>query len=424
MILITGRRAPQVPQVLKEQGFEVEIRDGATPEHASSGPQGIESKGDAEVVVIEGDASTLQRVLSASREVTPRSSRALRVAFTYNVKRGIAGDQEAEFDSPRTISAIVEALQGWGYEVVPIEAGPDLPARLDEVAPDLVFNIAEGWHGRSRESQVPAMLEYRGIPFVGSDSVSIALTLDKVLAKRLVASAGLDTPAFQVFRAADEPLNPALSFPLIVKPACEGSSKGIGEGAVVHDEEALRARVRHLRERYNQPALVEAYISGREFTVAVIGNGAEPCVLPVLEVAFNEAAGEFPVYSYEIKQEIVAGARYLCPAPIDRELAERLARRAREVFAALELRDLARVDFRLADDGTIHFLEVNPLPGLTPDYSDVCLIASAAGLTYQTLVGHLMRAALTRMGFPEEAMPGVVPLTTLAAGVGLGEVVG
>ncbi|RAL22260.1 hypothetical protein DL240_10425 [Lujinxingia litoralis] len=418
MILITGSQTPFVKQALFEKGFQVQTIRAGEP----GGEPGVDPE--TELVVIEGDAAGLSQWLGAQRPSQPRVGRRLRVGFTYNVKRGLDGDQEAEFDSPRTISAIVEALEGWGYEVVPIEARGDLPARLDEVMPDLVFNIAEGWQGRSRESQVPAMLEYRGIPFVGSDSVAIAITLDKVLAKRLVAQAGLDTPAFQVFQAADIPLSPGLSFPLIVKPACEGSSKGIGQGAVVHDEEALRARVRYLRERYNQPALVEAYIPGREFTVAMIGNGAEPCVLPILEVAFNEAAGAFPVYSYEIKQELVAGARYLCPAPLEPELSARIAARAREVFAALELRDLARVDFRLADEGTIHFLEVNPLPGLTPDYSDVCLIAAAAGLSYQALIGHLMGAALTRMGLDPEQRPGLVPLSTLAAGMGPGEAAG
>jgi D-alanine-D-alanine ligase len=239
--------------------------------------------------------------------------------------------------------------------------------------------------------------------------VAISITLDKVLAKKIVASAGLDTPRFQTFLSAREKPSQDLRYPLIVKPVAEGSSKGIMNHAVVHNKDELKERVGECVELYRQPVLVEEYIPGREFTVGLIGNG-RPVVLPPLEVQFTKAAGEFPVYSYEIKQEVIEGAHYLCPAPIGASLRKRIEKRAKEIFRALELRDLARVDFRMDEDDNLYFLEVNPLPGLTPGYSDLCIIGKAIGLNHDELVGYILLAAMKRCGISKKYWPKLEPL--------------
>ncbi|MBA2660782.1 MAG: ATP-grasp domain-containing protein [Bradymonadaceae bacterium] len=403
-ILIAGSELESIAQSLKQAGHTIEI--------AESGMDVGRALAEADAVIISPMAPDVRLAAIVRRRLRIASSHGreqLRVGFAFNVKRAEGVDAEAEFDALGTIAAIGQAIASHGYELIELEASSDFPALIEAAEPDFVFNIAEGWHGRSRESQIPSLLEFRAVPFAGSDSVAISITLDKVLAKKIVAQAGLETPRFQTFSSGREKPRADLRYPLIVKPAAEGSSKGIKGHAVVHDAAQLQARVRECVEDYRQHALVEEYIVGREFTVGLIGNG-RPVVLPVLEVQFTNEAGEFPVYSYEIKQEIIDGARYVCPAPIDAALQKRLEKRAREIFAALELRDVARIDFRVSDEGAIHFLEVNPLPGLTPGFSDMCVIAAAAGLSYEELIGYILKAGMKRCGIARKHLPALEPL--------------
>jgi len=277
------------------------------------------------------------------------------------------------------------------------EATAELPRQLMETPVDLVFNIAEGVAGRNREAAVPALCELMGLPYTGSDAATLSIALDKALSKRVLLQHGILTAEFQVMETGRERLSPKLKFPLIIKPNQEGSSKGVSAHASVVDDEAqLRAVVRELIERYEQPALIEAYISGREFTVGLLGD-RRPRVLPPMEILFKDKSNPRPVYDYQIKQEWEKHVSYQCPADLTPAELKAIERVARDTFEALDCRDVARVDIRVNAKGEIYVIEVNPLPGLTPGYSDLCLIASAAGIEYRTLIGEILEGGLKRL---------------------------
>ena len=328
-----------------------------------------------------------------------RQPEPLRIGFTYNVKRVDTkggNDSEAEYDAPETIDAIRDALESYGHVVVPLEATAELPRQLMDAPVDIVFNIAEGVSGRNCEAAVPALCELMGIPYTGSDAATLSIALDKALSKRVLRQHGILTPEFQVMETGRERLSPKMKFPLIVKPNQEGSSKGVSAHAsVVDDEESLRQVVRELLERYRQPALIEYYIAGREFTVGLLGD-KRPRVLPPMEIIFLDKANPRPVYDFQIKQEWEKHVYYQCPAQLTPAELKSMERIARETFVALDCRDVARVDLRMDDTGDIYVLEVNPLPGLTPNYSDLCLIASAANIDYRSLIGEILTGGLKR----------------------------
>jgi D-alanine-D-alanine ligase len=328
-----------------------------------------------------------------------RAPEPLRIGFTYNMKRvGSKGnDVEAEYDAPETIDSIREALESYGHVVIPLEATPDLPRQFMDSPVDLVFNIAEGVAGRNREAAVPALCELMGIPYTGSDAATLSIALDKALSKRMLRQHGILTPEFQLMETGRERISPKLKFPVIVKPNQEGSSKGVSAHAsVVDDEEGLRAVVRELLERYRQPALIEDYIAGREFTVGLLGD-KRPRVLPPMEILFKDKDNPRPVYDYQIKQEWEKHVYYECPASLTPAELKAIERTARETFTALDCRDVARVDLRMDGAGDIYVLEVNPLPGLTPEYSDLCLIAKAANIDYRSLIGEILSGGLKRL---------------------------
>ena len=338
-----------------------------------------------------GLATASQLGVTRQRKVQP-----IRVGFTYNVKRSADGDDEAEWDPPETIIAIANALARQGHIVVHLEATPDLPRVLAEADVDLIFNIAEGVEGRNREAQVPALCELLGIPYTGSDSATLAIALDKALGKKVLLQHDILTPKFQVMESARERLSPDMRFPLIVKPNAEGSSKGIGSTSVVDNEDELREEVKKLIERYRQPALVEEYIAGREFTVGLLGD-KRPRVLPPMEIKFKKKDNLRPVYDYGVKQEWEEYVYYECPAKLTEAEQKAMEKIARATFWALDCRDVARVDMRMDAEGRIYVLEVNPLPGLTPDYSDLVLIAKACGMEYDQLIAEIMQGGLRRL---------------------------
>ncbi len=327
-----------------------------------------------------------------------RQKQPIRIGFTYNVKRQQIdkGDDEAEWDPPETIIAIANALARQGHIVVHLEATPDLPRVLAEADVDLIFNIAEGVEGRNREAQVPALCELLGIPYTGSDSATLAIALDKALGKKVLLQHDILTPKFQVMESARERLNSDMKFPLIVKPNAEGSSKGIDAKNVVDSEEELRIAVKNCVEKYRQPALIEEYITGREFTVGLLGD-KRPRVLPPMEIKFKDEGNKRPVYDYGVKQEWEQHVYYECPAKLSESELKAMEKIARATFWALDCRDVARVDMRMDEDGRIYVLEVNPLPGLTPDYSDLVLIAKASGMEYDQLIAEIMVGGLRRM---------------------------
>ncbi|MBT8495942.1 MAG: ATP-grasp domain-containing protein, partial [Deltaproteobacteria bacterium] len=330
--------------------------------------------------------------------------RPIRVGFTYNVKRdsveqsstGTSEDHNAEWDPPETIIAIANALAKQGHIVVHLEATPDLPRVLAEADVDLIFNIAEGVEGRNREAQVPALCELLGIPYTGSDSATLAIALDKALCKKVLLQHDILTPAYQVMETGRERLNSELKFPLIVKPNAEGSSKGIGSASVVDNEEELRETVAKIIDLYRQPALVEEYIKGREFTVGLLGD-KRPRVLPPMEIAFKDKSNDRPVYDFQVKQEWEKHVQYQCPAKLTDAELKAIEKVARATFYATDCRDVARVDLRMAEDGRLYVIEVNPLPGLTPGYSDLVLISQAVGIDYDQLVGEIMMGGLKRL---------------------------
>lgn len=345
-------------------------------------------------------ASAVGRRGMKPKKTRSRRRTELRVGVAFNLKRtpsrsATEDDSEAEFDSRATIDALSAAIASCGHEVVELEATAELPTLLPSLGVDLVFNVAEGMRGRNREAQVPALLELLGVPYTGSDPAALSLTLDKGLAKRIVRQAGIATPDFALGRPSTRKLPPGMSFPVIVKPLAEGSSKGVIGSSVVHGESELRERVRAIYERYGQPALIESYLPGREFTVGLLGE-LRPKVLPPMEIIFTDADATFPVYGYD--EKVVEGrVRCQAPAEVSPGLARELARVARGAFTALGCRDVARIDIRLDGRGKAHFIECNPLPGMTPDWSDLCLIAKGAGMDYRTLVGEIMAPALRRL---------------------------
>ena len=350
------------------------------------------------------NAAALRANVATAHELGLRQSnrrrgrqRPVRVGFTYNVKRTHDSDEHAEFDPPETIIAISNALARQGFIVVHLEATPDLPRVLAEADVDLIFNIAEGVEGRNREAQVPALCELLGIPYTGSDSATLAIALDKALCKKVLSQHGILTPKFQVMETGRERLDGELKFPLIVKPNAEGSSKGIGTASVVDSEEELRAKVTAIIDRYKQPALVEEYIHGREFTVGLLGSKRRLRVLPPMEIRFKDEANERPVYDYVVKQEWEKHVEYECPAKLTESENRLVEKVARATFAALECRDFARVDLRMAPDGKVYVFEVNPLPGMTPGYSDLVLISNAAGMDYDQLMGEILVGGLRRL---------------------------
>lgn len=329
------------------------------------------------------------------------------IALAYNLKPASTlawDDTYAEWDDEETIEAVRDALTP-EHEVVLIEASTEVAEQIAQIAPDLVFNMAEGLHGARREAHLPALLERLQIPFTGSSSRTLALGLDKAATKRVLQQHGLPTPEGTVMYTPEQACA-FTSFPLIVKPLYEGSSKGIWGKSVVSTPAGLRQQVRRVLERYRQPALVETFLPGREFTVALLGNGPHVAVLPVVEICFAALHREaVPIYSYEAKWLWDTPEQPLdifhCPADIDLALTERLAALCRRTFEVLECRDWCRIDVRLDAGGNPAILEVNPLPGILPNAeSHSCFpqAAAQAGMGYAELIRRVVALACERYG--------------------------
>ncbi len=341
-------------------------------------------------------------------------SLALRIGFAFNEKPSeeeeppskASHDRFAEWDDPATIAAVAEALGAAGT-VIPLEADGEFPARLKSTRPDIVFNIAEGLHGPNREAHVPAICEYFDIPYTGSDPLALSLGLDKRRSKEIMAARGVRTPRWTVAGNGTGPLHVNdLTFPLFVKPLYEGSSKGIDVGSLCLSEEETRARVRWVEEQYSQAALVEEFLTGREFTVAVLGNGDGARILPPVEIRFDSLPpGAPPLYGWEAKWIWDTPEDPLsifdCPASLEPRLEAEISEAALGAFRALGCRDWSRVDLRLDSDGAPHVLEINPLPGILPDpRQNSCFpkAARAAGMDYPTMILAVLDAALERFG--------------------------
>src|SRR5437867_761796 len=341
----------------------------------------------------------------------------MRVGLTFNLKRGDAeesqdpassrSEAQAEWDDTETIESVRSALRQ-RHEVVLIDADESLFEKLRESRPEVVFNMAEGESGPCREGHVPSILEYLGIPYTASDPLTLNICLDKARAKEILAYHGLPTARFRVVAERNFSFN-SLHYPLVVKPLYEGSSIGIRDQSLVKTRQEMRERVSWLLERYREPALVEEYLPGREFTVAILGNGAEARALPIVEIKFDSLPrGVNPIYSYEAKWIWDRTERPLeifeCPAPLDAELRGEIERIALEAYRVLRCRDWCRIDVRLDSDGRAHILELNPLPGILPrPEQNSCFpkAARAAGLEYNSLINCVLDLAATRCGMQQ-----------------------
>lgn len=324
----------------------------------------------------------------------------MRVGLAYDLRDdyralGFAEEDIAEFDSAETIDAIERALVRLGLEVERIgNLHALLPRLVRGERWDLVFNICEGIHGRSREAQVPAILEAFDIPCTFADPLTCALTLDKAMAKRVVRDAGLPTAPFAVVAEPQDVAQIDLPLPLFAKPIAEGTGKGIGPRSRAATHEQLETVVRELLARYRQPVLVEAWLPGREFTVGIVGTGRDARIVGVLEVQLRPAA-EAGVYSLLNKEKCEELVDYRL---VDDAEARRAAAVALAAYRVLEARDAGRVDLRSDAAGEPHFLELNPLAGLHPTHSDLPILAGLAGWSYDTLIATIVESCITRSG--------------------------
>ena len=318
-------------------------------------------------------------------------------------------DIYAEWDAPETIAAVERALSGLG-EVIRLEATPDFPQRLRETRPDIVFNMAEGLSGQNREAHVPAICEFFGVPYSGSDPFTLSLALHKARTKQLLQFYGIPTAPFALVDSLAETRAvrraSLLRYPLFAKPVQEGSSKGITERNYIRDGDELLAVVAELLEVYEQPVLLEEFLPGAEFTCGVIGNGKDARVLPLVGIRFDVLPeGALPIYGFEAKwiwdRPDQPLQMFDCPAPIDDRLREAIEDVTLRAYRAIGCRDWSRVDVRLDARGVPNVVEINPLPGILPDPEDnSCLpkAAAAAGMSYDELIQSCLLAAAKRQG--------------------------
>jgi D-alanine-D-alanine ligase len=339
----------------------------------------------------------------------------MRVGLTYNMKRGdteeaqeppgsFFNDTQAEWDAPETIAAVQCALEE-RHEVIPIDADQDAYAALEKARPDIVFNIAEGASGPCREGFIPSILEHLKIPYTASDPLTLNICLDKSRTKEILTYYGLPTSRFRVVSDNNFSFN-SLHYPLMVKPLYEGSSIGIRNDSLVATKQEMRDRVVWLLNTYHEPALVEEFLPGREFTVPIIGNGSEARALPIVEILFDSLPkGVNPIYSYEAKwiwdQSSNPLKIFECPAGLSAELRTEIESICLRAYGVLRCRDWCRIDVRLDASGRPHILELNPLPGILPRVEDNSCFpkaARAAGMSYSRLINAVLDIACKRYG--------------------------
>ncbi len=353
-----------------------------------------------------------------------RMKRYWKIAVLANIKddnhpkpEGVPPDAFADFDHIETINSLRAALETDGHETVFIQADEDLPYALREAKLDICFNIAEGLGGDAREAQVPALLEMLKIPYTGSRVLTNGISLDKTLTKRIWRDRRLPVAPFQEFALGDEALRPELNFPLFVKPAREGTGMGVDTKAIVKNEKELRERAMYIINTYQQPALVETFLPGREFTVGIMGRADSKLYsrhpewyekdgfhrFPVLELDMTRSVTP-QVYSNASKSKEVGeeGAPgYVCPAEMTPELDKKLKHLALRAHQLLYALDISRTDIRLDEEGNPRLIEINTLPGLTPDYSDLCLQAKSEGIRYEDLILDILYLGASRWGMVE-----------------------
>jgi D-alanine-D-alanine ligase len=326
------------------------------------------------------------------------------IGLSYDLKdkvpepQGKPEDALEEYDSLETVDAIAKAIEAQHHSVVKLGGGREFLNNVLGQKVDLVFNIAEGLGNyRSREAQVPSVLEMLGVPYSGSDPLCLAVSLEKPLTKKLVSLSGVATPRWQVVtdtRQLKEVEWSQFPLPAFAKPAHEGSSKGIRITSRLENSQQIVEAVTELLAYYRQPVMVEEFINGEEVTVGLVGN-SPPKVVGIMRVVPRKKTDCF-VYSLEVKRDWESLLTYECPALLGKGVLQDIADSSLKAFEALGCRDFTRMDFRISPEGTPYFLEMNPLPGLNPKSGDLPIMAGKMGWTYESLISAVLNAALQR----------------------------
>ena len=348
-------------------------------------------------------------LLFSSKTGMSESFHRMQAEKSGNEESNLPPDNFAECDSTETIEAIIETLQE-RYIVFPIESDEYAFDNLREAKPDLVFNISECLVGPNRESHIPSLCEILNLPYTGSDLLTLGICLDKSRAKEILSYYQIPNPKFLVVKAASY-LPDDIEYPVIVKPLYEGSSKGIRNNSVVWSRSDLSDRVQEVVLHYKQPAIVEQFLTGREFTVGVLGTSPLLEILPVVEIDHTQLPkGAQSIYSYEAKWIWDHPKRPLkifnCPAEISEDLRFRIEELVKKTCNVLGIRDWCRIDIRLDEAGEPNILEVNPLPGILPNPEDnSCLpkAACAAGYSYSSLIHRVVEETMIRYGLRNDS---------------------
>jgi len=347
----------------------------------------------------------------------------MKVAILSNVFKKESDYKEVENDLMEFGTAVKAALESAGHEAIFFDVNETTFEELRNSDVEFAFNVCERFNGSSLfEPHIASMLELLNIPYTGSGPLTLATCINKVRVKEILMHHGILTPNYQVFYSRNKKLDPELKFPLIVKPVCMDNSIGITNDSVVKDEEALRSRISYILRTYDQPALVEEFIDGKEITVGILGNGRSATVLPLSEVLFQNWPEEDKIYSYEAKwlkdTDSWKNVNIACPAELPKYQEYRIKRIALQVYDILGSRDYGRVDFRLSKEGVPYVLELNPNPGISPPLSSedqpefIPFAASKAGMTYNDLILKIFNEALERNNMTIKIMPSLKTVST------------
>jgi D-alanine-D-alanine ligase len=332
----------------------------------------------------------------------------MKIGLSYDLKESVTSvtrgplvteveDALEEYDSVETVEALKAAIEAKGHSVVKLGGGKEFLSSILQKKVDFVFNISEGLGSyRSREAQVPSVLEMLDIPYSGADPQCLAVCLDKHLTKKIVSWEGIATPKWCVIgeRQLMSTDWKSLPYPAFVKPVWEGSSKGIRLSSLVRGPQQAKVLVSGLVNQYHQPVIVEEFIAGDEATVGMVGNNP-PRVAGIMGIVPRLKETDF-IYSLEVKRDYERLVDYECPANLPPKTLQLIAENSQKAFQVLECRDFARVDFRIKRDGTPYFLEINPLAGLNPKSSDIIIMARLLGIRYNDFIGSILDAALKR----------------------------
>lgn len=334
----------------------------------------------------------------------------MNIIFLYNVRHDYKDSTdyrkqlERDFDDPVTTKWQIHHLKSLGFNVIPVEANEKAYFKLFRLRSkvDLVFNVAEGIYGKDRELQLPAILEMLQIPYTGSSPLTHAFSLNKAKAKEIFLANNIPTADFQTIDKPNFILKKTLKFPLIVKPVAEGSSMGITNDSVVYDLFSLKKQVKKILNIFNEPALIEPFLEGREFSIAMLGN--PPVILPIIESNHKILPKKYlPFDSYEVKwffEEEGHSDYLICPAKIDKKLEIKLKNICYKVWESLNVLDWCRIDIRCDQNENPYVLEINSPAGITPPEvtttSYFPLAARAAGIDYKNLLNKIIQTALRR----------------------------